>query len=167
MNEVITDFGSRLVNTSKHQIAPHFNTDDIDEVTDIILSKASNDFLDRALAKRLETIRARSLVNALAKAERLGYDVKDVVEEKRDGSEYVVPHSQEDLAQHPSQHHPSLQQPVRAGPAVSVSEKMQSVAKPSSKSHNFMCCSTCARPCSGVHALRYVRILALLYNTYG
>ncbi|EWG37522.1 hypothetical protein FVEG_01108 [Fusarium verticillioides 7600] len=42
----------------------------------------------QALARRLETIPARQLVNALARAERLGYDVKDIVQEH---DEHVIP----------------------------------------------------------------------------
>ncbi|KAK8925017.1 hypothetical protein VCV18_005443 [Metarhizium anisopliae] len=104
LTQAIADFGSRLVQTSKSQLISHFTAEDLDEVADDILSKASTNFLDQALARRLETIRARSLVNALAKAERLGYDVKDAVEERKDGTEHVIPYVKHDLAQHPSQH---------------------------------------------------------------
>ncbi|KAH0595876.1 hypothetical protein MHUMG1_06425 [Metarhizium humberi] len=104
LTQAIADFGSRLVQTSKRQLISHFTAEDLDEVADEILSKASTNFLDQALARRLETIRARSLVNALAKAERLGYDVKDAVEERKDGTEHVIPYMKHDLAQHPSQH---------------------------------------------------------------
>ncbi|KID66761.1 hypothetical protein MAN_05042, partial [Metarhizium hybridum] len=104
LTQAIADFGSRLVQTSKSQLISHFTAEDLDEVADDILSKAGTNFLDQALARRLETIRARSLVNALAKAERLGYDVKDAVEERKDGTEHVIPYMKHDLAQHPSQH---------------------------------------------------------------
>lgn len=52
----------------------------------------SNEFLDKALQRRLKTISARRLVNALAKAERLGYDVQDIVEERENSRpEHVIP----------------------------------------------------------------------------
>ncbi|EFY90981.1 hypothetical protein MAC_03097 [Metarhizium acridum CQMa 102] len=92
LTQMIAEFGPRLVQASKRQLLSHFTADDLDELADEIMSKASPNFLDRALARRLETIRARSLVNALAKAERLGYDVKDVVEERKDGTEHVIPY---------------------------------------------------------------------------
>ena len=66
----------------------HYLADDIDELMDSILSRASAQFLDKALARRLETIPARQLVNALARAERLGYDIQDIV---RDHDEQVIP----------------------------------------------------------------------------
>ena len=70
----------------------HFTAADFDQTADLILSKVSPSFLDRALAQRLETIDARNLVNALARAERLGYDVQDIVQEKTgDGAEHVIP----------------------------------------------------------------------------
>lgn len=81
-----------MVQTSKHQLLAHFTPQDFDEVADLMLSRVSSQFLDRALAQRLETIDARSLVNALARAERLGYDVQDIVEEKTGReAERVVP----------------------------------------------------------------------------
>ena len=46
-----------------------------------ILECASNQFLDLAMALRLETISARDLVHLLAKARRLGYREMDVVED--------------------------------------------------------------------------------------
>ncbi len=65
---------------------------DIDDVADIILSKASNRFLDAALDARLRTIEGKPLINALARAERLGYEAGDLVEEDQvRGQERVIP----------------------------------------------------------------------------
>lgn len=66
-----------MVTESKHELLSHFTAQDLDEVVDAILEKASDSFLDKALEKRLATIDARSLINALAQAERLGYENND------------------------------------------------------------------------------------------
>lgn len=83
------DFGAKLVTDCKHEIIKHFATKDIDEVAEHILSVASNDFLDECLEKRLLTIEAKPLIQALARAERLGYEPSDIVEEG--ASERVIP----------------------------------------------------------------------------
>ncbi|KAH7171075.1 hypothetical protein EDB81DRAFT_189300 [Dactylonectria macrodidyma] len=82
----VKDFGSKMVKVSKPQIVRHLSADDFDEIADLVLSKVSPSFLDKAIARRFETIPARQLVNALARAERLGYDVQDLVQE-----EHVIP----------------------------------------------------------------------------
>ena len=73
-----------MVSESKHEIIAHLTTSDLDEVADDILDKASDYFLDRALEKRLRTIDARSLINALARAERLGYESSDILEDQKE-----------------------------------------------------------------------------------
>jgi hypothetical protein len=69
-----------MVSESKREIIDHFKTTDLDEVADEILAKASDAFLDKAMDKRLATIDARALINALARNERLGYDDNDATE---------------------------------------------------------------------------------------
>ncbi|KAK5990797.1 hypothetical protein PT974_09070 [Cladobotryum mycophilum] len=94
LGKVIGDFGQRAVKHAKHQVIKHLNKVDLDELTDDILSKASNKFMDRVVARRLETIGAQDLVNALARAERLGYDAGDIVEGGKPGGtrgEHVIP----------------------------------------------------------------------------
>jgi hypothetical protein len=66
-----------MVTESAEELIKHFTTTDLDSVADILLEKASDSFLDKCLAKRLLTIGAKPLVNALARAERLGYDHTD------------------------------------------------------------------------------------------
>ncbi|KAF6796395.1 hypothetical protein CSOJ01_13213 [Colletotrichum sojae] len=80
------DFGHRLIADAKVELMGLMKRADFDAVADVIISKASTSFLDKALAARLPTIEARHLVNALARAERLGYDADDVVE-----NEHVIP----------------------------------------------------------------------------
>ncbi|OAA48778.1 hypothetical protein NOR_02028 [Metarhizium rileyi] len=160
--QAVTNFGLRLVQLTKRQLISHFTAGDLDELADDILSTASSGFLDRALAQRLETIRARSLVNALAKAERLGYDVKDVVEERRDGTEHVVPNVKHHLAQHPAQHEISVVQPTQAKTSMPTTPVSTVLRTPTIKKRNdsvgsptFLRCNVCNRPVSGSHALRY------------
>ncbi|KAG4284953.1 hypothetical protein FPRO04_05335 [Fusarium proliferatum] len=86
--KAVQEFGANLVQKSKRELLGHLNASDFDELADLILPLVSTQFLDRALARRLETIPARQLVNSLARAERLGYDAKDIVQEH---SEHVIP----------------------------------------------------------------------------
>ncbi|KAI0851529.1 hypothetical protein F5Y00DRAFT_230009 [Daldinia vernicosa] len=79
----IKDFGAKMVSESKHEIISHLSTADLNELVNEILEKASDYFLDQALEKRLRTIDARSLINALARAERLGYENSDVLDDQK------------------------------------------------------------------------------------
>lgn len=87
----VHDFGKNLVANCKTELIGHFSARDIDDVAELILAKASNAFLDKALEMRLATIDAKPLLNALAKAERLGYDAQDLVEVSH--GEHVIPNS--------------------------------------------------------------------------
>lgn len=84
----------------------HLSPNDFDELVDLILPRLSNQFLDKALARRLETIPARHLVNALARAERLGYDVQDIVQEQN--GEHVIPSLHSISLPHSTQSVPTL-----------------------------------------------------------
>lgn len=77
----IRDFGGLMVREARNEILDHFTTADLDELAECILSKASVHFLDKALERRLKTIEAKKLINALARAERLGYEPGDVDDE--------------------------------------------------------------------------------------
>lgn len=87
-----------MVSESKHEIMNHFKSNDLDDVADLILSRCSNHFLDKALEKRLKTIDARSLINALARAERLGYENGDVLDDQRGKAQPTS--STADMGQH-------------------------------------------------------------------
>lgn len=80
-----------MVLESKHELISHFSTADLDDVSDAIINKASDAFLDKCLNARLLTIEAKPLITALARAERLGYNPADVVEEQH---ERVMPTTQ-------------------------------------------------------------------------
>ncbi|CCC05002.1 hypothetical protein SMACR_07325 [Sordaria macrospora] len=87
----VRDFGQKMVLESKHELISHFSTADLDDVSDAIINKASDAFLDKCLNARLLTIEAKPLITALARAERLGYNPADVVEEQH---ERVMPTTQ-------------------------------------------------------------------------
>ncbi|KAJ2973605.1 hypothetical protein NUW58_g8894 [Xylaria curta] len=91
MRRAIRDFGQNLVFEAKHEIASHLRPQDLDDIAPEIVKKFSNQFLDKALEYRLGTIDAQSLINALARAERLGYTKSDVIEDRK---EIVVPTAQ-------------------------------------------------------------------------
>lgn len=84
IRRAIKEFGAKMVSESKHEVIDHFKSQDLDEVSDSILNKCSNYFLDKAVERRLKTIDARSLINALARAERLGYENSDVLDDQRE-----------------------------------------------------------------------------------
>ncbi|KAI0143594.1 hypothetical protein GGR57DRAFT_483355 [Xylariaceae sp. FL1272] len=87
----VRDFGRNLVKDARSEIANHFSTVDIDEIGDTLLSKCSDRLLDKAMELRLKTIDARSLINALARAERLGYEANDILDDQP--RERVIPGS--------------------------------------------------------------------------
>ncbi|KAF3767917.1 hypothetical protein M406DRAFT_106797 [Cryphonectria parasitica EP155] len=76
------DFGTNMIRAAKREIVDAMTPADLDEVAALILAKASDSFLDQALERRLKTIEAKRLINALARAERLGYEPSDVEEEE-------------------------------------------------------------------------------------
>ncbi|KAK3306855.1 uncharacterized protein B0T15DRAFT_155596 [Chaetomium strumarium] len=85
----VRDFGSKMVVDAKHELVAHFTTEALDEVADVVIGKASDSFLDKCLEKRLLTIEAKPLIKALAKAERLGYEPGDVIQDEE--RERVIP----------------------------------------------------------------------------
>lgn len=140
------DFGSKLVSTAKARILEHFRPSDYDEMADVILTRVSTKFQDRVLAQRVETIDAKSLVNTLARAERLGFSVDDVLDERpvTNGSgktEQVIP----SLKGLPLQ---QLRQPQ-------PQQQQQASLSTTQGSNGLVQCGACKRPCSGMEALNY------------
>ncbi|KAG5926815.1 hypothetical protein E4U42_002921 [Claviceps africana] len=162
LDTTVQRFGGKLAGCSLRSFLTHVTPEQLDSVSDLLLSKLSSDFLDRALDKRLATIRARSLVNALAKAERLGYDARDVVVEGRNGSEHVIPHSKPNLAQNPAQRRQSYHN--HSPPSHQLDMNEPRIVPPANQSYqsitaqNLLYCGICGRPCSGAHALRYHKL---------
>jgi hypothetical protein len=171
-----------MVRLSKPELLKHFMPQDYDDVSDLILSKASPRFLDKGLARRLETIDARSLVNALARAERLGYDVQDIIEKgPNDRSEHVIPsttsvqqstnnaqfnnHVDNNKQKQSTPSQTVVGQP--AGPSTTMLKPSfpQTPGTPNATPDPalFLClCRSCERPCSSPEALRFVGFFLLM-----
>ncbi|PHH52703.1 hypothetical protein CFIMG_001963RA [Ceratocystis fimbriata CBS 114723] len=77
----VLSFGARIVKLCTAEIAEHLDSTSIDTISEKILEKASPEFLDKAMAERLKTIDSRNLLNMLARAERLGYTMDDVLDD--------------------------------------------------------------------------------------
>ncbi|KAL2758899.1 hypothetical protein ACRALDRAFT_1055609 [Sodiomyces alcalophilus JCM 7366] len=88
INRAMRDFGQKMIHDARMAFAQHLTTEILDDIAPVLIQKASDRFLDRALQARLPTIPAKSLLNALARSERLGYDAEDIVE---DDNENVFP----------------------------------------------------------------------------
>lgn len=116
----VRDFGAKMVAESKRDLMAHFTAEALDEVADIIISNASDAFLDKCLEKRLLTIEAKPLVNALAKAERLGYEPGDVIHD--DQHERAIPNEAYPGAG-AGPHGPPAQQPQPPPPASSQPQR--------------------------------------------
>lgn len=67
-----------MISAAANEIIDQMTPAELDQVADRILAKASDAMLDKALERRLKTIEAKRLINALARAERLGYEPGDV-----------------------------------------------------------------------------------------
>lgn len=169
-----------MVKCSKFEIARHLDPQDLDDISDVICSKVSSNFLDKALTRRLETIDGRQLINALARAERLGYNAGDIIERNGNaGPEHVIPSIPQVLPpaikanvvagfqqpQPPPQHRvvPVSQQAPQQAP-----RQAPKPATPSSRpggttrisemiQRGMVYCRICQRPCSGMDSIRYVR----------
>ncbi|KOS16836.1 hypothetical protein ESCO_004738 [Escovopsis weberi] len=104
----LASYGATPVRLAKRDILRFLTAEDLDELADDILSKASNPFMDKVLAHRLETISGQDLVNALARAERLGYDLRDVAEGGGPGSasEHAITKSNPNIVYCVSCHRP-------------------------------------------------------------
>ncbi|KAI0018351.1 hypothetical protein F4780DRAFT_528112 [Xylariomycetidae sp. FL0641] len=93
IQRAIGTFGGKMVSKAQREFIGHFQARDLDKAADLIIAKASNTLLDKALDKRLKTIDARSLINALARAERLGYESSDVIEDNKQPSLASAPNN--------------------------------------------------------------------------
>ncbi|KAL7935323.1 hypothetical protein V8C35DRAFT_279061 [Trichoderma chlorosporum] len=92
LSRTVQELGEKLLASSKRDLAKHLRGEDLDEIADLIGPKLGIQFQDRVMATRLETIAAQDLINALARAERLGYHINDVVKKKPGpGGETVIP----------------------------------------------------------------------------
>lgn len=76
----IDQFGGRLAKDCAREISSHWGPTELDQLAPTLLARCGSSFLDKAIEMRLETIPAQNLVNALAKANRLGYNAGDIVQ---------------------------------------------------------------------------------------
>lgn len=135
-----------MISSGRAQIIEAMTPADIEAVAPQILAKASESFLDAALELRLKSIDAKRLINALARAERLGYEPSDVVDEDDDPmvSSPVEYHDQVIPAPTPP--------PPRANPAPpqprtrsTTQPAPQPAPKPGAPSDDLMYCDLCFR----------------------
>ncbi|KAL7925112.1 hypothetical protein ACQKWADRAFT_285075 [Trichoderma austrokoningii] len=92
LSGTLSEIGNIIVKTSGREIAKHFGTEDLDQAADLFGPRFSPQFQDRVMAARLETIGAQDLINALSRAERLGYHINDIVQKQPGpGGETVIP----------------------------------------------------------------------------
>lgn len=84
------DFGKAFIAAAKQEMIQQMTAADLDQVVNSILARASDSFLDKALEKRLQTIEATKLINALARAERLGYEPGDEDEGPDDDADATI-----------------------------------------------------------------------------
>ncbi|EGX89897.1 hypothetical protein CCM_08150 [Cordyceps militaris CM01] len=159
LSRTIEQHGARLVRNSAGPLARHLRREDLDMMAPSLMSKLSNTFLDKALALRLESIGAQPLVNALGRAERLGYDTRDVVTDggvggSQSGSrgpaarqERVIPTANPIPPPSPSMLPAQQQQPAPTGNTL----RLPSAADLARL--GIAHCDSCNRPCGGIKAL--------------
>ncbi|KAJ4164259.1 hypothetical protein LMH87_005940 [Akanthomyces muscarius] len=153
LSRTVEQHGARLVKHSASQIAKHLKMAELDMIAPLLLPKLSPAFLDKALALRLESIQGQQLVNALGRAERLGYDVRDVVTGNASGpprQEKVIPTANPIPVPSTSMLPRASQAPQQPGPGS------PSVDLPSDQDImrlGIAFCECCNRPCGGLKAL--------------
>ncbi|OAA73835.1 hypothetical protein ISF_00736 [Cordyceps fumosorosea ARSEF 2679] len=151
LSAAVKQRGARLVEHSSLPIAKHLRMADLDLMSQVLLPKLSPAFQDSVLAMRFETIGAQQLVNLLGRAERLGYDVRDVVTDNQSGSprqERVIPTAN----------------PIPAPPTAMVVPSSQPQPQPRAPNNlppdeqvkrlGITFCAACNRPCGGQKALK-------------
>ncbi|KAM3513480.1 hypothetical protein MY11210_002868 [Beauveria gryllotalpidicola] len=158
--------GARAVKAATSEIAKHLSRESLDLVATILLPKLSPVFLDKALALRLESIQAQQLVNALGRAERLGYDVRDMVTGTGTGTgtgnytglprqEKVIP-TANPIPVPPASMLPRGPQAAQLSRSGSGSASSAAALLPSDQEImklGIAFCENCNRPCAGFKAL--------------
>ncbi|KAI0427392.1 hypothetical protein F5Y09DRAFT_350511 [Xylaria sp. FL1042] len=139
VRRAVRDFGQNLVTESKHEIISHLRPQDLDDIAPAILKKCSDQFLDQALEQRLKTISARSLISALARAERLGFDSNDIAEDhpqrEAPAAQMYSPGLTQTGLSHMMQPQPQPQRP----PAAPVAIAPQHHAQPAPATTDLTC----------------------------
>lgn len=131
-----------MISSAKAEIVDAMTTADVDAVAPRLLSKASDAFLDAALELRLKSIDAKSLINALARAERLGYEPSDVVDEEDDPAAAQPPVYHERAVPSPAPPQPGSQP---AAPRPGPQPAAQPASQPGAPTAPIMYCKMCFR----------------------
>lgn len=161
----IKDFGHKMITEAKNEVVGHLSAKDLDDVADLILEKASDNFLDKALERRLGTIDARSLINALARAERLGYENNDAMDQNPDSTPMPEPFPsstpQAPVRYQQQRHQPQTAQPAQPAQPVhrphTVQPEPQLASRPA-PTRNLQC-SLCWRRFATVAPFEYVSMV--------
>ncbi|KAI1356769.1 hypothetical protein F5Y01DRAFT_3435 [Xylaria sp. FL0043] len=135
MRRAIRDFGRNMVSEARHEIVAHIKPQDLDDIAPAILEKCSDKFLDQALEQRLKTIGARSLISALARAERLGFDSNDIAEDQPERVVPAAPMYSPGLTQAGLSHMMQPQHPPAAPVTVPVAVPPQQHMQPPQQAH--------------------------------
>lgn len=135
-----------MISSAKAEIVDAMTPSDIDAVASRLLSKASDSFLDAALELRLKSIDAKRLINALARAERLGYEPSDVQDEEDDHSASHAPVHLERAMPSPATQLPIVQ-PVSRQPGAQppLQPAPQPAPQPGAPAAGVMYCKLCFR----------------------
>lgn len=131
-----------MISSAKAEIVDAMTPADIDAVASRLLSKASDSFLDAALELRLKSIDAKRLINALARAERLGYEPSDVVDEDDDPAATQPPFYHEPVMSSPAPQPPGAQSAPRQPMAQPAPQPAPQHGSPAA---SLMYCKMCFR----------------------
>lgn len=173
----IKEFGGRVARECSVEIASNWSAAEIDDLAPYILPRCGSAFLDRALETRFRTIPAQSLVNYLARAQRLGYEESDIVDNTTIPP-MVVENNAPAQSQQPGRPEtkeqtmaptPRMSVPSSSGPLPSQASAASGIVLPPIKSSSVIAsvptlreeatklgvvyCQHCDRPCSGKAAL--------------
>lgn len=82
--------GNKFMRMAGTELLSQATPEILGKAEDLIVSSAPDSLLDKAMRRRLDTISARPLLNMLARAERLGYDANDIIEDGSQGAPAVA-----------------------------------------------------------------------------
>lgn len=139
------DFGRAMISSAKAEIVDAMTPSDIDDVAARLLSKASESFLDAALELRLKSIDAKHLINALARAERLGYEPSDVQDEEDDPVASQPPVHHDGIMPSTAPQQPRPQLAPRPAPQPASQPAPQPAPRPGATPAPIMYCKLCFR----------------------
>lgn len=141
-----------MISKAVKEVIQHLTKADLDHVADTILERASNNFLDKALVVRLRTIEAKPLINALARAERLGYEPSDIVEDEGNSNVNSQERVQPAASPYPGAAGHAPQSSTQQPPPAVLPSQAQAQAQ---NGPQVLHCSTCFRSFEHESAYRH------------